>query len=255
MLLDILAWLIVAIALAGLAAFLWAPLHVARHQSQPMAFQLLQIGRMQLHPDQDHWLTQTRYRLLHAGFEPVVLAYLDDESPVDTIFELYRHDTDPIWAYSALMSAEVQDFWHFVDGYVETATRLEDGRILSCNNAQTKSPFPDRPGDVAVQLTEAHPNALLQIHRTVLRHVEGAPAPVLPAEPEAALDYFAVEMADDGVRNAARGFLRADPARGVYHFTYKGALLTTYSVLPPFKDLYARYRAWRARRTLHQLGL
>ena len=255
MLLDILAWSIVALAAIGVAAFLWAPLHVARHQVQPMAYRLVPVSRGQLHPDQDHWMTQARYRMLHAGFDPVAIAYLDDGSPVDSLFELFRHESEPIWAYSALVSAEVEDFWHFVDGYVETATRFEDGRIVSCNSARTKSPFPDRPGDVAVQLTDAPPKALIDVHRAILRHTAGTPAAPLPTEVDAALARFAAEMADDGRKNAARGFLRPDPERGVYRFTYVGAMLTTYSVLPPFRDLYARYRDWRAQRTLHRLGL
>jgi len=133
-------------------------------------------------------------------------------------------------------------------------TKLDDGQWYTTSNASVPGIFcrsPDRHGLFLPQVQDN--SRLYRINRAWLHKAAPAGRPVLPAEGRE-IASVAEEMADSLARQVQLGFYYIDPALNRYRPTWKGAVLMTWKMCWPVKQIRKALRIRKDKRIVRRLG-
>lgn len=137
-------------------------------------------------------------------------------------------------------------------GYAELTARLAGGRRLVTNNNGAPSVYPGVPGKVVTQLPQvSDPARLHRIHELLADRVGAAKEPLPTGEDVAGrLGETMTHTMEEQVRT---GYMYFDPAERVYRPTWKGAVLMSWKLLPPLRQIRCARLKRRAERLLAEL--
>lgn len=135
--------------------------------------------------------------------------------------------------------------------YVEFTSRLSDGRRLLTNNSPILSVFPDVPGKSVIHLGQVDdPARLYRIHHTLVERALPAAAEPVPREGDQAARLARAMV--QGVQEQLRtGYMRFDAEAREYRPTWKGAVLMSWKLLPPWRQTRMGLRTARLLEELH----
>jgi hypothetical protein len=138
--------------------------------------------------------------------------------------------------------------------YTEFIANLSDGRQLLTNNSATPSVFPPVPTKTLTRLPQVKdPVRLYRVHELLARRERAAKQP-LPTDANFAgrLSEAMARSMDEQLRT---GYMCFDAADGVYRPTWKGAVLMSWKLLPPWRQIRQARMGLEATRLLGELGV
>ncbi len=137
-------------------------------------------------------------------------------------------------------------------GYAEFTAKLGDGRRLVTNNSVTPTVYPGVPNKLVTQLPQvSDPVRLHRVHELLASRARGAKE-ALPSDGDVA-GRVSEAMTRTMQEQVETGYMYFDAAANVYRPTWKGAMLMSWKLLPPLRQIrYARLKR-RAERLLEEL--
>ncbi|HET8577520.1 MAG TPA: hypothetical protein VFO18_10505 [Methylomirabilota bacterium] len=137
-------------------------------------------------------------------------------------------------------------------GYAEFTAKLADGRRLVTNNNATPSVYPPVPSKVVTQVPlVSDPARLHRVHEALVGRVGSAKEP-LPADADM-VGRLSDAMTRTMQEQIETGYMYFDADARVYRPTWKGAVLMSWKLLPPFREIRRRRLTRRAQRLLDEL--
>lgn len=133
-------------------------------------------------------------------------------------------------------------------------TKLDDGQRYVTSNTQVRGIFRNPQGQHGLFLPQIRDNSqLYKIHRAWLAKAAPAGQRILPAKGRE-VDAIAEEMTGNLDRQVELGFFYIDRVSDSYRPTWKGAVLMTWKVCWPVKQIRKVYRARKDKEIVHSLG-
>ena len=184
------------------------------------------------------YLKDMSERLESAGFTLVGCMSMQQQTTgVTPYFALLIHRLAGDKAMACAIYTEAEGVMSLGTRYVEFSTRYEDGRMIDTNNSAALDAFRAVPEKTVNKFpTVEDPLELYALHQEIMREFAPSARKVLPDE-GAELDYLANVLIEDYERQCRLGMLYLDPAAAAYRPTMKGALLMTWGLLPPMKQV------------------
>ena len=184
------------------------------------------------------YLKDMSERLESAGFMLVGCMSMQQQTTgVTPYFALLIHRLAGDKAMACAIYTEAEGVISLGTRYVEFSTRYEDGRMIDTNNSAALDAFRSVPEKTVTKFpTVDDPLDLYALHQEVMREVAPGAKKVLPDE-GAEVDYLSNVLIEDYERQCRLGMLYLDRAAAAYRPTMKGALLMTWGLLPPMKQI------------------
>jgi hypothetical protein len=140
---------------------------------------------------------------------------------------------------------------------VELGTRFRSGTVIRTDNSKVLDPFPHPPGETVAEFpTIVHADELYRLHQALVKREGDGSGRVLRFDEEfhgdltALLEHRSRERLE---ARAAAGYVYFSPISGVYRYTFKGAFVLVWGLLPPFSFLHRWRRHRRAKRLIAEL--
>jgi len=138
--------------------------------------------------------------------------------------------------------------------YTEFIAKFVDGRQLLTNNSATPSVFPPVPTKMLTRLPQVkEPVRLHRIHELLAGRANAAKEP-LPADANLA-GRLSEAMTRSMEEQLGTGYMYFDTAESVYRPTWKGAVLMSWKLLPPWRQIRQTRMGLEATRLLGELGV
>ena len=137
--------------------------------------------------------------------------------------------------------------------YTEFIAKFIDGRQLLTNNSDTPSVFPPVPSKALTRLPQVKdPARLHRIHELLAGRMKAAKQP-LPTDAN-----FTGRLSETMTRSMEEqigtGYMYFDTAEGGYRPTWKGAVLMSWKLLPPWRQIRQARMGLEATRLVGELG-
>jgi hypothetical protein len=138
-------------------------------------------------------------------------------------------------------------------GYTEFTAKLVDGRRLMTNNNAIPSVYPPVPGKVVTQLPQvSDPARLFRIHQLLVGRERASGREPLPADGDVA-GRMSEALTQTMQEQTRTGYMYLDTAQDVYRPTVTGAVLMSWKLLPPMRQIRSARLRRRAARLLAEL--
>ncbi len=140
---------------------------------------------------------------------------------------------------------------------LEFASEFTDGTSLTTGNSGVPSLFPRsdrvRKGSGSFSWIK-DPYRLYQVHEASVAHYasDGIPAPRDTSDP---LEFLRKSLRREIEHFVGVGYVELDEARGVYRYTWKGAILGAWKLTWPIRPIRQWLRYYEAVRILERIGL
>jgi hypothetical protein len=247
------------VGLALLVRLAWralgVPLIVRFQQKMQAHPKLKPLDLKQLDPSISQFLMKQTEALIGLGFdEPTLLEASQAMKNVSQyVILLVNRETGDKAMVTAVIARGATTIQSCA---VEFSTRFDSGELFDTHNSPTLPAFPPLPCTMRTQVPMVSDSReLFDLHRYVMNKHSPSGKKTL-FEPGTAREYlveFAYFRTYQG--QAQRGWLHYSEAEDVFRFTFKGAYLVTWGLLPPIKTMRWAAMHRRARRLLHEFQL
>jgi hypothetical protein len=205
---------------------------------------------------EDHFQRVTE-QLAKVGFEVVQGIALPGNVPkVKALLMMFANRTTKDIAMATVMYVDTPQAPKLQTAHVDIGARFRDGTLVLTNNCARLGTFSKRPNAYTTQFPMVRTaDRLFRLHSQLVE-MHGSGEKILRLDEEFhgdAVATLAKGMREEIEAQVANGCMYLSEQEGLFRLTWKGAILMTWKLLPPLKQIRHALLERKARRLLAEL--